>query len=227
MKLINIMKAVMAGHFKGHFGQYAEDTLVRKLFAPRKRMESCLDVGAYHPFKFNNTAYFWMCGWRCVNVDANPKTIELFNRWRTSDINIHAAVITNEEIAAGVDSINLHLPDRDDKGHISAVGTVSQCQADSNNMSRKIVVPAFSINQIIEANNLHDVSYINIDIEGYDDKVLMDIDFDKIRPKVVSVEQFGEDVEEVVYGDVAKRMREHGYLFHSRASYTSIYVRKD
>ena len=50
MKLINIMKAVMAGHFKGHFGQYAEDTLVRKLFAPRKRMESCLDVGAYHPF---------------------------------------------------------------------------------------------------------------------------------------------------------------------------------
>jgi len=227
MKLSHILTAVMSGNFKGHFGQYAEDTLVRKIFSPRKRMGTCLDLGAYHPFKFNNTAYFWMCGWRCVNVDANPRTIELFNKKRPTDTNVHAAVISQAEIAAGIREITLSLPDGDDKGGVSALGTVDVKQATANKMVRNITVPTMGVAEILEKYELQDVAYINVDIEGYDDKIMLDIDFDRYRPEVVSVEQFADDVADVVHGEVAMRMREYGYSFHSRASFTSIYIRRN
>ena len=225
MNLINVLKAVVSGEFKGHFGQYAEDCIVRKHFNPRRVKGVCLDLGAYHPFRFNNTAYFWMCGWRCVNVDANPSSIKLFNKRRPNDSNIHAAIVTQEEYKAGKREMELLLPEQPDRYGLSALGTGVESQAHPGCIA--ITVPCLSVQQILETHHLDDVSYINIDIEGYDEAVLLDIDFDRYRPKVVSVEQFAEDVVDVVNGPVATHMRAHGYCFHSRASYTSIYVKND
>ena len=36
-------------------------------------------------------------GWHGINIDLNPLTIELFNYFRTKDININAAISDNEE----------------------------------------------------------------------------------------------------------------------------------
>lgn len=224
MNIIKILTAATSGHFKGHFGQYAEDTLVRKHFNPRRDKGVCLDLGAYHPFRFNNTAYFWMCGWRCVNVDANPATIKLLNKHRRGDTNIHSAVVTAAEFDAGKTEIDLLLPKQLDRGGVSALGTSvpSQAQADHD----VIRVPCCSVQQILEEQNLLDVSYINIDIEGYDEAVLFDIDFNRYRPKVLTVEQFAEDVGEIAASEGAHYMRDHGYILHSRAGYTSVYVKR-
>jgi FkbM family methyltransferase len=223
MNWINAVKAAVSGEFKGHFGQYAEDCIVRKHFSPRHVKGVCLDLGAYHPFRFNNTAYFWMCGWRCVNVDANPNSIKLFDKKRSNDINIHAALVTKAEFDAGKREMELLLPKSSDRYGLSALGTGIKSQAHPGHIS--ISVPCLSVDQILKNYDLQDVSYINIDIEGYDESVLLDIDLERYQPQVVSVEQFAEDVLDVVDGPVAKHMRAHGYLFHSRASYTSIYVK--
>jgi FkbM family methyltransferase len=227
MHLLKVMRAIASGHAKGHFGQYAEDTLVRKLFKPRKTEELCLDIGAYHPFRFNNTAYFWMCGWKTINIDANPNSIQLFNKWRSSDTNIHSAVVTQKEIDEGLKNIQLMLPKNDDKDGVSANGTISDSQAQSNGMKRSVVVPVCSIKQILEKYDLEKVVYINIDIEGYDDRVAIELDLNKYRPKAITVEQFGDDIEQIIYSDVAKHMRNNDYVFHARAGFTSVFVRKD
>ena len=66
-----MFSALFSGGIKGHFGQGAEDVLVRKLFPRTKKDGVYLDIGAYHPFKHSNTAWFWMKGWRGYNIDAN------------------------------------------------------------------------------------------------------------------------------------------------------------
>jgi len=48
MKPYYFLKAVFAGNAKGHFGQPAEDALVRKLF-PKRMSGTYLDLGAFHP----------------------------------------------------------------------------------------------------------------------------------------------------------------------------------
>ena len=221
MKIVNTLRALISGHLKGHFGQYAEDVLIRKHFKPRRDKGVCLDIGSYHPFRFNNTAYLWMCGWKCVNVDANPNSIELFKKYRSSDINIHAAVISDADLQAGKTSIDLHFPVRNQRS-ISAIGTVLKEKIDEETIAVK--VPTQSIRTILETNNLENLSYINIDIEGLDEAVLFDIDFRKHTPKVITIEQFAKDINEIVDGDVARYLRASGYVMHSRAAYTSVYV---
>jgi FkbM family methyltransferase len=148
-----------------------------------------------------------MCGWRCVNVDANPKSIELFNKYRKSDTNIHAAVITQQEWAEGKTEVELLLPSKSDKDGLSAVGTAVLSQAPAD--YERVTVPSVSISQVLESNDLQNVSYINIDIEGYDEVVLLDIDLVRYRPKVITVEQFAEDVKDVANSEVARFMRDH------------------
>jgi len=55
-----------------------------------------IDVGAHHPFRFSVTQHLSRLGWRGVNVDANSELIEIFNKERTRDLNICAAVGTEK-----------------------------------------------------------------------------------------------------------------------------------
>lgn len=91
--LIKLTKTILSGSIKGHFGQWGEDILVRKLFPRKKSTGVYLDLGAYHPFKHSNTAFFWLKGWHGFNIDANPETIKIFKKTRPKDINIHSAAI--------------------------------------------------------------------------------------------------------------------------------------
>jgi hypothetical protein len=51
-----LIEAIFSGGIKGHFGQWAEDVIVRKLFPKNKNHGIYLDLGAYHPFIFSNTS---------------------------------------------------------------------------------------------------------------------------------------------------------------------------
>lgn len=142
---------------------------------------------------------------------------------RPGDTNIHAAVITQKEFEAGKKEIDLLLPAKQEKHGLSALGTGISSQAPKDHVA--ITVPTTTVMNILQEQRLEDISYINIDVEGYDEAVLQDIDLNRYRPMVISVEQFAEDVIDVVNGEAARYMREHNYHFHSRASFTSIFVK--
>tara|TARA_B100001093_G_scaffold485127_1_gene519169 strand:+ start:757 stop:1125 length:369 start_codon:yes stop_codon:yes gene_type:complete len=51
-----------------------------------------VDLGCFHPTRDNNTFDFYKRGWRGINIDLNPLTIDLFNFMRPKDINVCAAI---------------------------------------------------------------------------------------------------------------------------------------
>ena len=51
-----------------------------------------VDLGCFHPTRDNNTFRFYKKNWTGINVDLNPITIELFNFFRSKDININCAI---------------------------------------------------------------------------------------------------------------------------------------
>ena len=57
-----------------------------------------MDIGCFHPIRYNNTYLLYKSGWRGINIDLNPLTIELFDFLRTEDININAAISDTEEL---------------------------------------------------------------------------------------------------------------------------------
>jgi FkbM family methyltransferase len=51
-----------------------------------------IDIGAHHPSRFSVTRHLYQLGWSGVNVDANQQLVDVFNKVRTRDVNLCAAV---------------------------------------------------------------------------------------------------------------------------------------
>jgi len=223
MSLIKLYKTLSSGALKGHFGQWSEDVLIRKLFDRKKKDGVYLDIGAYHPFKHSNTAYFWIKGWKGYNIDANPKTITLFKNNRPSDVNIWAAIVPNNKQAA--DTVNLMLADKSDlPSGVSATGTCNPAIAADRQFKSTIKVPAKTISQIINENHITKIDYLNIDVEGYDAALISDFDFSTLRPKVISVEDYGDSLNEVIESSITKKLTSDNYILVARAGPTSIFL---
>jgi hypothetical protein len=120
MMIRKLISGLASGGLKGHFGQWGEDILVRKLFPRTMKTGAYLDLGCYHPFVHSNTAYLWLKGWSGVNVDANPNTIDIFNKLRPKDRNIWAAIVSNRDYEGGNKEVSLKLSTATG---ISATGT--------------------------------------------------------------------------------------------------------
>lgn len=224
MKISRSISAFLSGSIKGHFGQWGEDVLVRKLFDRKLSNGFYLDLGAYHPFTHSNTAYFWMKGWSGVNVDANPNTINLFNKFRPSDKNIWAAIIPQSEYKNGTREVSLLIPEKyDSPTGVSATGTVVQSVANERGFSRKIKVPAKSISIILQENRIEKLDYLNMDIEGLDESILNELDLEGLEPHVISVEDYSIGSRDIFNSKISRMMDKLGYVFVGRAGPTSIF----
>ena len=51
-----------------------------------------VDIGCYHPKVGSNTYKLFKRGWQGINIDPNPNTIELFNRYRPHDTNLNIGI---------------------------------------------------------------------------------------------------------------------------------------
>ena len=223
MKIGRALRALIQPGLKGNFGQYAEDAIIRKYFPHNTTKGTYLDVGAYHPFKFSNTAFFWLKGWNGVNVDANKASIKLFEKYRPHDKNIWAEIIPDKDVKAGKEAVSLMLPENSTTKDLSGVGTVKANSFENINFQTAYSVPAKSIKQIMIENELTQLDYLNVDVEGSDESTIIDIDFDFCTPKTISVEDFSQTFEELIESPITKHLVAHGYKLMSRAAYTSIF----
>ena len=78
------------------YAQEGEDRILMRYFDGRKK-GFYLDVGAHHPKLYSNTYLFYNQGWNGINIDAMPGSMEIFNKQRSRDINIEAAISKNTE----------------------------------------------------------------------------------------------------------------------------------
>jgi len=76
------------------FSQEGEDLILGRVFEG-KSDGFYVDVGAHHPTLYSNTYYFYLRGWRGINIDAMPGSMTAFKAGRPRDINLEIAVAEN------------------------------------------------------------------------------------------------------------------------------------
>jgi len=207
-----------------YFSQNGEDILINSFL--RKEHGMYLDLGAYHPFRLSNTALLWARGWNGINVDANPASIKAFQLKRPNDLSLQAALITKKQKNQGVKEINFYKDKIDlDKNSlgISARGSILRTGRDQV----EIKVPAKTVSEIINHCDLKNTKYLNVDIEGMDEEIIHEIDFDHFRPKVVTVEDHQQFIENVLVSGISLRMNEVGYKLVARCAMTSVFLKID
>ena len=126
---------------------------------------------------------FHKLGWKGINIDLNPLTIELFNIARPEDVNICAAISNKSGTKNLFFDHDLSSLNTINKNHTKFLK-----KAFGIKKLKKKKVKTYTLNNILRDNNIHQIDFMNIDIEGNELEVLKTLDFKKFDIKVICIE---------------------------------------
>ena len=125
---------------------------------------------------------FYFNGSKGINIDADPRSVNLLKKYRPSDININALISDRSQ---NLTRFFLHSkPSR---------STTNPLYLDSDLFNvddfNSIELQAISLQEILDAANCpHSFDLLKIDVEGLELEVLRSVNFNLYIPKVIIVE---------------------------------------
>lgn len=217
-------KFLQDDELKVTYSQLGEDCVLFELLINRLKILKgyYVDLGCFHPRKYSNTFVLTLLGWKGLNVDASHFSIEQFNLERPNDTNIWSGVIGPNTDNQLVDYYKFNPP---------AASTLSKTQAEiwQNQFHWRLLevckVNAQGVNQLIHNHKPpgQSIDYLNIDIEGLDQEIILNLDFTRYKPRVISVEIHFTDITKISDNPVFKRLSTEGYKIFSIILMTYIF----
>lgn len=218
--LVHIKGLLTRGFGKKYYSQFGEDIVLERLCSGRRK-GFYIDVGAYHPMHYSNTYLLYKKGWRGVNIDPNPHSMRLFNIHRRRDINLNV----------GIDDHAIERP-YFIFNHQSC-NTFSEKQKDLMlkkpfiRLIKEIRMPCVPLQTLL---NTHapggGIDVLNVDVEGMSMQILRSIDWGKVCPKIICIEDddFNFKDKEKFGSKIFSFLTERRYSLHSKVGLSCIYV---
>lgn len=206
----------------------AVDLIIDYIFKD-KDIGTYVDVGAQHPISNNNTYLLFKRGWNGINIDLDRKNIDLFNLSRPNDINLNYAISDKEgetDFYFYHESSPINTLDKKVKEYQKA--KISEIKK----------INTFTLNNVFKKINFDkNIDYLNIDVEGYEDKVLSGFDINKYKPSVVSVEYLdlkmkklefkNNNLDNLLNSNIYKYFNDNNYYFVNWLHSDLIFIHKD
>lgn len=224
-KVIETLRIIKNNYFDGYstksYSQEGEDMILKRILENQK-VGFYVDVGAHHPFRFSNTYYFYKQGWKGINIDAMPGSMELFMRFRARDINLEIPIGNSDEVMTyyafnepALNSFSKELSqERDGKnGYFIQQKIKLQTSKLSILLDKHLPVGT-------------EIDFLNIDVEGLDFDILHSIDLNKYTPKIILVEILGSSLYEIENSEIALFLNIYGYIVFAKAMNTVFFVQK-
>lgn len=197
------------------FSQAGEDLIIRNFFYERLNAGKkgfFVDIGAFHPYKYSNTYYLYRGGWRGINIDARPNSMQLFKRLRPEDINLEIAISDKVgeskyydfgDLSAGINTMSAE--------YIDKLGNTDELRQSYNLKTR----PLDSVFEEFIPEGT-EIDFINIDIEGMEAQVLASNNWSKFRPKLIACEVYGFSLTEISHEPVSQLLLSNNYEIYAR-----------
>ena len=171
---------------RSQYSQWGEDLSILKFFKDKKN-GIYFDVGCFHPLMYSNTCLLFKNGWSGINIDINPTSIDLFKILRPSDLNICTVLNEYEKEF----KVYFDHP-------FSPVNTLDKSFFDSNksNFFKDVsfkIIKSKSIDEILNLSKYKEIDFLNIDVEGLDLQVLVQLVPNKLKPSLISIETHNVD----------------------------------
>jgi len=162
--------------------QFGEEKSLNKLLKNRNK-GTYLDVGCFHPTKFNNTNMLYRSGWSGINIDLNPLTIDLFNFIRPRDINVCAALSNKNKKTKLFYHHDLSSQNTLSPNHVKWMeGHFRLKNLGVRNIKTK------KLKDILNYHSVKKIDFLNIDIEGVEYEVISSINLNKFKVQVICIE---------------------------------------
>ena len=189
------------------YSHWGVDLIITKLLNSKNK-GIYIDVGCHHPFLNNHSYLLYKSGWEGINIDIDYNSIDMFNFFRKSDVNIQTAVTDHK---GEVDLFFYH--------NRAAKNTISKEFGSGAKEKKKI--NSDTLNNIIENSKFKNskIDFVSIDVEGNEMNVLNGFNLKKYKPKLILLEfilpnkkEFYEkDINEITNSEVYKFLIKNEY----------------
>ena len=192
------------------YSHWGVDLIITKLLNSKNK-GIYIDVGCHHPFLNNHSYLLYKSGWEGINIDIDYNSIDMFNFFRKSDVNIQTAVTDHK---GEVDLFFYH--------NRAAKNTISKEFGSDAKEQKKI--NSDTLNNIIENSKFKDskVDFVSIDVEGNEMNVLNGFNLKKYKPKLILLEFILPNKKEFYEKDINEITNSEVYNFLIKNEYKLI-----
>jgi FkbM family methyltransferase len=216
-------------HACEHYSQCGEDIIVLgvlRAFALKNNIDPAkyffCEIGANHPIAMSSTYLLAKeLKMKGLLVEANPQLIADLVRARPESKVVNMAVSDQN-----LDQVTFYL------SHHSEISSLSQTHVQDwregvVGEKKAIHCPAIRYDDLIERYlEGSRPLFVSIDIEGYDFKVLVDMNLEKYGPLLLQLEA-SDDFDQEITGDMIKHLETNGYSVLAKTRFNLIAQRKD
>lgn len=202
------------------YSQEGEDKILDRFLEGRSK-GFYVDVGAHHPTRYSNTYLFYNRGWRGINIDAMPGSMESFLNLRPHDINLEIP------ISSKIETLPFYV------FNSASLNTFSKVEAEKKHgwknfkLIKTIEIQAFPLSDILDKYlpKGQKIDFMTIDVEGYDLKVLESNNWEKYKPNYILVESLNNCLENIKEDAVYIYLRRQGYEIVAK-SYNTLFFKE-
>ena len=180
-----------------------------------------VDVGANEPEHFSVTKLFYDNNWNGINIEPVPKVFKMLEEERKNDINLNIA------ISAQTKEINLFISNIYDKGLSTTNVNVVEESKYKDSFNEKIVIEAKTLDEVFEENNVSEVHFLKVDVEGAEKDVLESFSFEEIRPWIIVIEATKPTTQIDVSNEWEYLLLEKNYIFAYFDGLNKFYIAKE
>jgi FkbM family methyltransferase len=190
-----------------YYSQFYEDYILGYVFKDRKS-GFYVDVGANDPDKSSVTKYFYLAGWRGINIEPIPDLVEKLNESRPEDTNKGVAVSDRRGELTFYKGVKA-----------SGLSTLSPKIAASHRAKgfefTKIKITVTTLNAVLDehAKDKPEITFMNVDVEGFEKQVFSGIDFKRYHPHVIMAESTAPLTEVATHQLWESILIDNGYIF--------------
>ena len=211
--------SIEKGFSQDIYSQDGEELFLRSKYGIDGENGIYVDVGCHHPFRFSNTQWAYEMGWRGINIDPNVEAMKLFEIYRKRDINL----------ACGISDCEGTLEYYCYKD--GAINTFCVSERREEIVQNISVVPVRRLDSIFNQYDIEHIDFIDIDVEGMEDKVIYSIDFSKVTIDTILVEQLPKtkgyfSIEDIISTNTYEFLISKGYSLTNKYNRTAIYERR-
>ena len=197
---------------------FGEDLFVKNYFE-NKVKDFYVDVGCNQP-KINSLTYFLhKKGWTGLNLDISGRCIQLYDYFRKKDINLNVSIGSNEKyVQSFIFYDNCTMNTVNDSFKEFTKKSINKAPE-----IKKIIQK--TMDKILFENQVEQIDYLNIDVEGNELNVLKGFNIKRFCPQLVSIEIHDKDCPPT-NNDIYKFFKKNGYNLVSIYGWTYFFEYK-
>lgn len=201
------------------YSQAGEDMILWLYYETKNYKGFYVDVGAHHPFRFSNTAFFYRRGWRGINIEPTPSLFNAFPRWRKRDINLNVGIGNGEKLTfyvfneGALNTFDPEIARSRDGSYDGKYRIIDRIEVQTRTL-------ADILDKHLPAGTPIDL--LTIDVEGMDFDVLKSNDWTKYKPSFILVECESE-LDDLSDDEIYQFLHAKGYSIAGRTLYTTLF----